>query len=114
MGRLAREIPADLPIIAAGGIHSPQDARDYIDAGGGLRCRVDTATWARPKMLERIARDLGGWIATRQKDALPDEWNPDMGHTEALSAPRRAAGVAIRSKLSGKRNVPLPAVRFSL
>ena len=83
VGRLRRQIPAELPIIASGGIHSPQDARDYIDAGA-VAVQVDTATWAQPKMLERIARDLGGWIATRQKDALPDEWNPDMGQTEAL------------------------------
>lgn len=83
VGRLRRQIPADLPIIACGGIHSPQDARDYIEAGA-VAVQVDTATWAQPKMLERIARDLGGWIATRQKDALPDEWNPDMSHTEVM------------------------------
>ena len=88
VGRLRRELPADLPIIGCGGIHSPQDARDYIDAGA-IAVQVDTATWAQPKMLERVARDLGGWIATRQKDALLDEWNPDMGQTEAL---RRRAG----------------------
>lgn len=87
VGRLRREIPAKLPIIASGGIHSPQDARDYMEAGA-IAVQVDTATWAQPKMLERIARDLGGWIATRQKDAFPDEWNPDMGHTEAIQ--RRA------------------------
>ena len=83
VGRLRREIPAEIPVIAAGGIHSPQDARDYIDAGA-IAVQVDTATWAQPRMLERIARDLGGWIATRQKDALSDEWNPDMGQTEAI------------------------------
>ena len=82
-GRLRRQIPAELPIIAAGGIHSPQDARDFLEAGA-VAVQVDTATWAQPKMLQRIARDLGGWIATRQKDAFPDEWNPDMSHTEAL------------------------------
>ena len=87
VGRLRRQIPDELPLIASGGIHSPQDARDYIDAGA-IAVQVDTATWAQPKMLERIARDLGGWIATRQKDALPDEWNPDMTHTEAMQ--RRA------------------------
>ena len=59
------------------------DARDYIDAGA-VAVQVDTATWAQPRMLERIARDLGGWIATRHKDALLDEWNPDMGQTEAM------------------------------
>ncbi len=83
VGRLRRELPADLPIIGSGGIHSPQDARDYIDAGA-IAVQVDTATWAQPKMLERVARDLGGWIATRQKDALLDEWHPDMGQTEAM------------------------------
>ncbi len=88
VGRLRREIPDEVPIIGCGGIHSPQDARDYIEAGA-VAVQVDTATWAQPKMLERIARDLGGWIATRHKDALLDEWNPDMGHTEALQ--RRGA-----------------------
>lgn len=83
VGRLRRQIPADIPIIGCGGIHSPQDARDYIEAGA-VAVQVDTATWAQPKMLERIARDLGGWIATRHRDALLDEWNPDMSTTEAL------------------------------
>ena len=78
VGRLRRQVPAEIPIIGAGGIHSPQDARDYIDAGA-VAVQVDTVTWAEPKMLERIARDLGGWIATRKKDALMDEWHPDMG-----------------------------------
>ena len=87
VGRLRRQLPDELPIIASGGIHSPQDARDYLEAGA-VAVQVDTATWAQPKMLERIARDLGGWIATRQTDALPDEWNPDMSHTEAIQ--RRA------------------------
>ena len=88
VGRLRRQVPEGIPIIGAGGIHSPLDARDYIEAGA-VAVQVDTATWAQPKMLERIARDLGGWIATRRKDALMDEWHPDMGQTEA--AQRRAA-----------------------
>lgn len=88
VGRLRRQVPDEIPIIGAGGIHSPQDARDYIDAGA-VAVQVDTATWAQPKMLERIARDLGGWIATRRRDALMDEWHPDMGQTEAER--RRAA-----------------------
>ncbi len=88
VGRLRRQVPQEIPIIGCGGIHSPQDARDYIDAGA-IAVQVDTATWAQPKMLERVARDLGGWIATRHKDALLDEWNPDMGHTEAMQ--RRAS-----------------------
>ena len=93
VGRLRRQLTAEIPIIASGGVHSPQDARDYIDAGA-VAVQVDAATWAQPKMLERIARDLGGWIATRQRDALPDEWNPDMSHTEAIQ--RRVAQAGSR------------------
>ncbi len=88
VGRLRRELPGEVPIIGCGGIHNPQDARDYIEAGA-VAVQVDAATWAQPRVLERIARDLGGWIATRQGDALLDEWNPDMGQTEALR--RRAS-----------------------
>ena len=96
VGRLRRQLPDELPIIASGGVHSPQDARDYIEAGA-IAVQVDAATWAQPKMLERIARDLGGWIATRQRDALPDEWNPDMSHTEAIQ--RRAAHAGSRGAI---------------
>ena len=83
VGRLRRELPDDLPLIGAGGIHSPADARDYLEAGAAA-VQVDAATWVQPKILERIARDLGGWISTRHKDALLDEWNPDMSQTEAI------------------------------
>ena len=89
VGRLRRQVPDEIPIIGAGGIHSPQDARDYIDAGA-IAVQVDTATWAQPKMLERISRDLGGWIATRRKDALMDEWHPDMSNTDIIE--KQAAG----------------------
>ena len=101
VGRLRRQLPLDLPVIGCGGIHSPQDARDYIEAGA-VAVQVDTATWAQPKMLERIARDLGGWIATRQKDAFLDEWNPDMGHTEAIQ--RRVSKPGSTSDSSSKRD----------
>jgi dihydroorotate dehydrogenase (NAD+) catalytic subunit len=80
LGVLARRIQ-DVPLIGAGGIHSPQDARDYLEAGARA-VQVDSVTWIKPKMLERIARDLGGSLVTRANDAFPDEWNPDMGDTE--------------------------------
>ena len=70
-----------VPIIGAGGIHSPQDARDYLDVGA-VAVQVDAVSWVQPNLLERIARDLGGTLKTRMADALPDEWNPDMGDTE--------------------------------
>jgi len=71
----------DIPIIGSGGIHTPQDARDYINAGARA-VQVDTVTWIQPQLLEHIARDLGGWIVTRESGALPDEWYPMMSDTE--------------------------------
>jgi dihydroorotate dehydrogenase len=80
VGLLSRQIK-DVPIIGAGGIHSPQDARDFIDAGARA-VQVDTVTWIQPQLLETIARDLGKGIVTRRAGALPDEWHPAMGDTE--------------------------------
>jgi dihydroorotate dehydrogenase (NAD+) catalytic subunit len=80
VGVLARRIQ-DVPLIGAGGIHSIQDARDYLEAGA-VAVLVDSATWIQPKLLERIARDLGGMLVTRAMGSFPDEWHPDMGDTE--------------------------------
>jgi dihydroorotate dehydrogenase len=72
-----------VPIIGAGGIHSPEDARDYLEAGARA-VQVDSVTWVEPRMLEIIARDLGGLTVTRALDALGDEWYPGMSdHTMA-------------------------------
>lgn len=79
VGQLARDVK--IPVIGAGGIHTPQDARDYLDAGA-VAVQVDSVTWIQPQMLETIARDLGGWLVTRPADAFPDEWHPGMGDTE--------------------------------
>ncbi len=79
VGQLSRRI--NIPIVGAGGIHSQQDARDYVDAGA-CAVQVDSLTWIKPQMLEIIGRDLGGWIVTRASGALADEWHPGMGDTE--------------------------------
>jgi dihydroorotate dehydrogenase (NAD+) catalytic subunit len=79
VGQMTRRV--DIPVIGAGGIHSPQDARDYLEAGA-VAVQVDSVTWVDPKMLEIIARDLGGLVITQPTDALPDEWHPGMGETE--------------------------------
>ena len=44
--------------------------------------QVDSVVWVKPRMLERIARDLSGALVTRAADAFADEWHPDMGDTE--------------------------------
>jgi dihydroorotate dehydrogenase (NAD+) catalytic subunit len=79
VGQIARRM--DVPVIGAGGIHSPEDARDYLEAGA-VAVQVDSATWINPKLLEHIARDLGGLVITQPAGALPDEWHPGMGETE--------------------------------
>jgi dihydroorotate dehydrogenase (NAD+) catalytic subunit len=80
VGQLARRLPS-LPVIGAGGIHSPQDARDFIEAGARA-VQVDSLTWVNPEMLEIIARDLGSMTVTRPAGAFPDEWYMGMGDTE--------------------------------
>ncbi len=81
VGQLANRLGDEIPIIGAGGIHNQQDARDFIEAGARA-IQVDTLTWIQPKMLEYIARDLGGLVITRAAGALADEWHPGMGDTE--------------------------------
>jgi len=81
VGVLRKRIDAEVPIIGAGGIHSLQDARDFIDAGAAA-VQVDSVLWIQPNILERIARDLSGGLATRMVNAMPDEWHADMGDTE--------------------------------
>lgn len=86
VGQLASRI--DIPIIGAGGVHSPQDARDFIEAGARA-VQVDSVTWIEPKMLEIIAKDLGGLTVTRAVDALADEWY--LGMTETTQTRNRQA-----------------------
>lgn len=70
VGQLARRFPR-IPIIGAGGIHSTQDAMDYLEAGA-VAVQVDSATWVMPKVLETIARDLSGMEATQPSEELDE------------------------------------------
>ncbi|GAB4574590.1 MAG: dihydroorotate dehydrogenase [Anaerolineae bacterium] len=70
----------DLPVIAAGGIHTPDDARTFIEVGARA-VQLDSLIWTRPLQAEIIARDLGGLQLTRETGALPDEWFPGIGDT---------------------------------
>lgn len=76
VGAAARRIQ-NVPIIGAGGIHSLQDARDYLDAGA-VAVQVDSVIWTNPRQLEYIARDLTGLTVTRESGALSDEWYEGM------------------------------------
>lgn len=72
-----------VPIIACGGIHSADDARDYLEAGARA-VQIDTLVWVKPSEVEVIARNIGGEELTRAAGALPDEWHPGLGKTQAL------------------------------
>jgi dihydroorotate dehydrogenase (NAD+) catalytic subunit len=74
-----------IPVIAAGGIHNPDDAREYLSIGAKA-VQVDAITWIRPEMTEIIARNLGGLELTRVAGALADEWKPGLGETAAMRA----------------------------
>jgi dihydroorotate dehydrogenase (NAD+) catalytic subunit len=73
---------SSVPVIGAGGIHTAQDARDYLDAGA-VAVQIDSATWIKPQTIEIIARDLGGMVLTQPSGAFADEWHEGMGQTEA-------------------------------
>lgn len=78
---------ANMPIIACGGIHSADDARDYISAGAKA-VQIDTLLWVQPSLVEIIARNLGGLELTREIGALADEWEPGLGKTQMMKRQR--------------------------
>lgn len=80
VGVLRQRVDASVPIIGAGGIHSLDQARDFIEAGA-VAVQVDSVTWIQPNITERIARDLSGGLVTRESGAFADEWHADMGDT---------------------------------
>ena len=80
VGQLKRRLD-DVPIIGAGGVHSPQDARDFIEAGA-VAVQVDSVMWGLPRMIEIIGRDLSGLVLTREVGALEDEWFTGIGETD--------------------------------
>lgn len=85
VGQVARVVT--IPVIGSGGIHTPDDARDFLEAGA-VAVQVDSVTWVNPRALEIIARNLGGLELTRATGALADEWEPGMGETMRLDRQR--------------------------
>lgn len=81
VAQVAREVAdSGLPVTGCGGIHTAQDARDFIEVGARA-VQLDSVVWVRPRQAEVIARDLGGLQLTRAADAYPDEWFPGIGNT---------------------------------
>jgi dihydroorotate dehydrogenase (NAD+) catalytic subunit len=88
VGQIAELV--SIPVIACGGIHTADDARDYL-AAGARAVQVDTLVWTQPSEVEIIARNIGGEEVTRAVGALADEWQPGLGKTQMI-----------------KRNTPAP------
>jgi len=83
VGQIAARVTT--PLIGCGGVHHPDDARDFIEAGA-IAVQVDSIVWAQPEMVAAIARNLGGGELTRHAGALPDEWYPGLTDTAANRA----------------------------
>ncbi len=86
VGQVVRAV--GVPVTACGGVHAPSDARDFLDAGA-VAVQVGTVAWVQPRMLEIIARNLGGLELTRANGALADEWEPGLGQTMLRERQRR-------------------------
>ncbi|MBN1286445.1 MAG: hypothetical protein JXB47_13685 [Anaerolineae bacterium] len=71
-----------VPVIGSGGIHSRQDARDYIDAAGAAAVQVDAGMWVQPDLIKAVANELGGLDRTRMAGSLSDEWTSEFGQDE--------------------------------
>ena len=52
------EVKLDAPIVACGGVHSAEDAREFL-AAGACAVEIDSAEWIEPGMAGRMARGLG-------------------------------------------------------
>lgn len=83
VGQLAPRL--SLPIIGCGGVHHPDDVRDFFEAGAKA-VQLDSVVWARPEMVAAIANALNGAELTRMAGALADEWHP-LGETAERRTP---------------------------
>jgi dihydroorotate dehydrogenase (NAD+) catalytic subunit len=67
---------SNAPVIAAGGIHTPDDARDFLEAGA-VAVQIDSLVWVQPDCVPAIAEALAGPIAPAAQPSDPaDGWPP--------------------------------------
>jgi dihydroorotate dehydrogenase len=67
---------SNAPVIAAGGIHSPEDARDFLEAGA-VAVQVDSLVWVQPDHVQAISAALAGPVAPAAQPSDPaDGWPP--------------------------------------
>ncbi len=67
---------SNAPVIAAGGIHSPEDARDFLEAGA-VAVQLDSLVWVQPNTVTEIASALAGPIpSASQPQEAGEGWPP--------------------------------------
>lgn len=67
---------SNAPVIAAGGIHSPEDARDFLEAGA-VAVQLDSLVWVQPAAVAGIAAALAGPIPpTAPPSGAGGSWPP--------------------------------------
>lgn len=67
---------SNAPVIAAGGVHSPEDARDFLEAGA-VAVQLDSLVWVQPGAVAGIAAALAGPIPpVISPSAADDGWPP--------------------------------------
>ena len=62
VSEVARRV--QVPVIACGGIHTPQDALEFL-AVGAKALQVDSATWVEPRSMLRIVEGIEAWMRGR-------------------------------------------------
>jgi dihydroorotate dehydrogenase (NAD+) catalytic subunit len=58
-----------IPILGMGGIVTPEDAVEYLLAGA-TAVQVGTASYADPRAVERLARDLESWCRSHHVERV--------------------------------------------
>jgi dihydroorotate dehydrogenase (NAD+) catalytic subunit len=53
-----RDLRLEIPLIGCGGIHSVEDAREFL-AAGACAVEIDSAEWIEPGIAARAAKELG-------------------------------------------------------
>lgn len=77
---------ASVPVTGAGGIHSVEDARDFL-AAGAVAVQLDSVVWVNPTQAESIASGIGNSGLTSTSDNLVSEWDSLRGGTQPRHLP---------------------------
>lgn len=99
VGQIAARVA--LPVIGCGGVHHPDDVRDYLEAGAKA-VQVDSALWIRPEILPRLVMPFQQAELTRASGALPE----DSGFTLSIDPAERRSQVIASPPPPNLPNLP--------